>query len=205
MKQPLPIPAIKRAFLCLAFLHLAFAGFAQAGLLDRFNANRLHKQKVSMLILGSWAAGNIALGGIAASQTSGEARYFHSMNAGWNLVNLGLATAGYLAATRADPAALGLFESIEEQHRIQKIFLFNAGLDVGYMAGGAYLIERARRGGEQAGRLRGFGKSIILQGAFLFVFDLGAYLWQANGNTEVQPLLQGLTFSGQSIGLKWAF
>ncbi|TXB63427.1 hypothetical protein FRY97_09415 [Phaeodactylibacter luteus] len=196
---------MKKVFLSLAFLHLAFAGCAQAGLLDRFNANRLHKQKVSMLILGSWAAGNIALGGIAASQTSGEARYFHGMNAGWNLVNLGLATAGYLAATRTDPASLGLFESIEEQHRIQKIFLFNAGLDVGYMAGGAYLMERARRGGGQADRLRGFGKSIILQGAFLFVFDLGAYLWQANGNAELQPLLQGLSFSGQSVGLKWAF
>lgn len=195
----------KRILLTLTFLNFLALGYAQTAALTDFNQNRLQKQKVSMMVLGGWAVGNIALGATLASQRSGESRYFHGMNAGWNLVNLGLATAGYIAATKGDPAALSLYESINEQHKVQKIFLFNAGLDVGYMLGGAYLMERSKRTEDRPERLRGFGKSILLQGGFLFVFDLAAYLWQANGNSDLQPLLQGLSFTGDGVGFRYQF
>lgn len=196
----------RQLLLTFTFANFLLIAYAQTGTaLTDFNAERLRKQKVSMMILGGWAVGNIALGTTLASQRSGEARYFHGMNAGWNLVNLGLATAGYISATKGDPSALGLYESIDAQHRLQKIFLFNAGLDVGYMLGGAYLIERAKNTENKPERLRGFGKSIALQGAFLFVFDLGAYFWQASGNGDLQPLLEGLSFSGNGVSLRLQF
>lgn len=153
-----------------------------------------------MLVLGSWAVGNMALGLGLYHQHQGEERYFHLMNAGWNVVNLGLATAGYLSAIRVDPSSFDLFQTIHEQHQLQKIFLFNAGLDVGYILGGLYLRERSFRVEKNAERLRGFGKSIILQGGFLFAFDLVAYLVQASGNKAIGPLLGNVQFSGQSIG-----
>ena len=53
---------------------------------------------------------------------------------------------------------------------MQKLLLFNAGLDVGYMAFGGYLWEKGRNDGSQ--RLVGYGQSLILQGAFLMAFDL---------------------------------
>ena len=196
---------IKRTLLTLFFFNCMMFGYAQVNSLLDFNQNRLNKQKTSMMVLGGWAIGNIALGATLASQRTGESRYFHGMNAGWNLVNLGLATAGYISATKADPSALSLFESINDQQSIQKIFLFNAGLDVGYMLGGAYMVERARRTENQPERLRGFGRSIVLQGGFLFVFDLAAYLWQANGNSDLQPLLEGLSFTGEGIGFRYRF
>ncbi|MEQ8702631.1 MAG: hypothetical protein RIC19_01865 [Phaeodactylibacter sp.] len=195
----------KRILLTFTFFNFLMLGYAQTNALLDFNQNRLQKQKTSMMVLGGWAIGNIALGATLASQRSGESRYFHGMNAGWNLVNLGLATAGYIAATKADPSAFGLYESINEQHSVQKIFLFNAGLDVGYMLGGAYLMERSKNTEDKPERLRGFGKSIILQGGFLFVFDLAAYLWQANGNDDLQPLLQGLSFTGNGVGFRYQF
>jgi len=197
---------IRRILLTLTFLNFLTLAYAQLspGLTD-FNAERFHKQKVSMIVLGSWAIGNIAVGATLASQREGEARYFHGMNAGWNLVNLGLATAGYLSATNGDPSSLTLMESINDQHRLQKIFLFNAGLDVGYVLGGAYLMERAKNTDNKPERLRGFGRAIMLQGTFLFVFDLGAYFWQAAGNDELQPLLQGLSFHGNGVGLNLRF
>lgn len=197
---------LRQLILTFTFVNFLFLAYAQTGTaLTDFNAERLRKQKVSMMVLGSWAVGNIALGTALASQRSGESRYFHGMNAGWNLINLGLATAGYISATNGDPGALGLYESLDAQHRLQKIFLFNAGLDVGYMLGGAYLVERAKRTEDKPERLRGFGKSIALQGAFLFVFDLGAYFWQASGNSDLQPLLEGLNFSGNGISLRLQF
>lgn len=196
---------MKRAILTLAFLSSLALAYAQVQELTDFNRQRLEKQRVSMLILGSWAVGNIALGASLATRREGESRYFHAMNAGWNLVNLGLATAGYLSSIKADPAAFDLYATIAEQHKLQKIFLFNAGLDVGYMMGGLYLMERSRRTVNKPERLKGFGQSILLQGAFLFAFDLGAFLWQAQGNGDLAPLLQGLSFSGNSVGMVWRF
>lgn len=197
---------IRKALLTLTFINFLVIAYAQMDTqLTDFNAERLRKQKISMMVLGGWAVGNIAVGTTLASQRSGEDRYFHGMNAGWNLVNLGLATAGYLSATKGDPGALGLYESINAQHQLQKIFLFNAGLDVGYMLGGAYLIERAKQTENKPERLRGFGKSIALQGAFLFVFDLGAYFWQASGNGDLQPLLEGLSFQGNGVSFRMQF
>ena len=196
---------MKRIILTLTFLNFLALAYVQAQGLAGINSERLHKQKVSMLVLGGWAAGNIAAGSILASQRKGEDKYFHLMNAGWNLVNLGLATAGYLSAASSGPSGLDLYTTIQEQQRIQKIFLFNAGLDVGYMMGGLYLMERSKQTENKPERLRGFGKSILLQGAFLFVFDLGAFFWQAQGNEALQPLLEGLTFDGQSLGMVLRF
>jgi hypothetical protein len=192
---------MKKTFLTLSFLCVALFSWAQISNLEQFNKERLQKQKVSMLVLGSWAVGNIALGLGLYSRHEGEERYFHLMNAGWNAVNLGLATAGYLSAIKADPAGFDLFQSINEQHKLQKIFLFNAGLDVGYILGGLYLRERGKVAEKNPERLKGFGKSIILQGSFLFAFDLAAYFLQASGNKDIGPLLSKLHFNGQQIGL----
>ena len=191
---------MKRKLLALAFTCFLALAYTQAQGLTDINRQRLEKQRISMLILGGWAVGNIALGATLATQREGEGQYFHAMNAGWNLVNLGLAAAGYLSAVKADPAAFGLYATISEQHKLQKIFLFNAGLDVGYMMGGLYLMERSKNTANKPERLKGFGKSILLQGAFLFAFDLGAFLWQAQGNGDLQPLLEGLSFTGNSVG-----
>jgi hypothetical protein len=135
-----------------------------------------------MLVLGGWAVGNIGLGLGLRATSGGAARRFHEMNALWNTVNLGIAGIGYISLLRADlpPDA---FASLRENSSFAKILLFNTGLDVGYLVGGLYLRERARRPGADRGRLRGYGNAILLQGGFLFVFDLVNYLI-ANGRME---------------------
>jgi hypothetical protein len=196
---------MKKPLLALLLFNLCCFTYLSAQDLINFNQTRLKKQKTSMLVLGTWAVGNIAVGTTLGATTSGERQYFNYMNAGWNLVNLGLATVGYWTATKADPASFDLYQSIQEHHSTQKIFLFNAGLDVGYMAGGLYLMERAKNTENNPARLRGFGKSILLQGGFLFVFDLAAYWWQSKGNGDIVPLLEGLSFNGSSIGWRLQF
>ena len=54
----------------------------------------------------------------------------------------------------------------------EKSFLFNAALDVAYMTAGFWLIDASNYRADDADRFRGFGQSLILQGGFLFVFDL---------------------------------
>lgn len=172
---------------------------AQAVDLTAFNAQRLRDRQTSMLILGGWAVGNMAASGALIYTSEGEGRYFHVMNIGWNAVNLGIAAAGYISARRTDPASFDLYGTIKDQQRMQKTLLFNAGLDVGYVMGGLYLLERSRR--DQQQRLEGFGRSIILQGAFLFVFDVGTYLFLGRNEYKLQPLISGLYFNGNTVGL----
>ena len=93
------------------------------------------------------------------------------MNLAWNSVNLVIAGFGYYNALNAG-SDLTLLETFAEQKGIENILLLNAGLDVGYMLGGLYLLERSKNVGKRQDILKGFGQSIILQGGFLFAFDV---------------------------------
>lgn len=196
---------LKRSILIGNFLFFSLFCTAQSVSLVDFNQQRLQKQKTGMLVLGGWALANIA-GGIAlSSSTNGRSKYFHQMNAGWNTVNLAIAGFGYYATIKTDPASFDFYQSMHEQHKFQKILLFNAGLDVGYMLGGLYLMERSKNTANKPERLEGFGRSIILQGAFLFVFDLVNYAIHAKQNSVIQDLLGSLQFTGDQIGLVYIF
>ena len=178
---------------------------AQAEDIQSFNTKRLETNKKAMLVLGSWGAGNLALGATLMGQQGGRSKYFYQMNAGWGAINLGLATAGYLAAQKTDPTQFNTFQTFEEQYKIQKILLFNAGLDLAYATAGMYLVERSKNTLKKPERLRGFGESIILQGAFLFAFDVGVYLAHRAHNRSLQLLLDGFSFRGNGVGWRMVF
>lgn len=191
----------KEILLTFCFVCVAIIAFGQVSDLTQFNEVRLNTNTKGLTILGTWAAGNLAVGSIMMTQTEGEAKYFHQMNAAWGGINLAIAGFGYFNAISADPASFSLLETINEQNNIQKILMLNIGLDAAYMLGGAYMIERSKTAAERPERLSGFGKSIIMQGAFLFVFDIGFYVAHNLNNPKLEPFLSGLTVSGN--GLHW--
>lgn len=148
----------------------------------------INYRKTGMTVLGTWAVANLASGLALRSSSEGSTRYFHEMNALWNTVNLGIATAGYIGAMRLGSDG-GWMALQSEATTLDKTLLFNAGLDLAYMAGGLYMTERSRRVGENSDRWLGYGRSVMVQGAFLFLFDVGMVI--------VHPELQlpeGLSF-----------
>ena len=160
-------------------------GFAD---LEVINQTRLDYNLKGMLILGTWAMVNLILGALASFRTSGQIQAFHQMNAYWNVVNLGIAGFGFWQATQV--AALNFWEVLVAQQQIEKVLLFNAALDFGYMAIGLLLIERGRRLEKE--RWMGFGKSILLQGAFLLLFDAILYGFQQQLGIELLELGKGI-------------
>lgn len=170
---------------------LVYSLYAQShNPLLEFNQKRLNHQKSAMIVLGSWAAGNLASGAIFQSRRSGVEKHFHQMNMGWNVVNLGIATLGYWRAGRKNPENGTLASSLRDFNSYQKTLLFNAGLDLGYVGGGLYLMERSRRfSGKKSDQQKGWGQSIILQGAFLFTFDLIAYWTSAGYAKNIRPMM----------------
>lgn len=197
----------KKFFLLSSFLCLSFLAFAQWEQVSDFNEHRYKKQRQAMTILGTWAVANIGTGLVLQGRREGSDKYFHQMNAGWNAVNLVIAGFGYWSIVRSDPGAMGLYESVNEHYGFQKTLLFNAGLDLGYMAGGAYLIERSKNTplDKNPDRLKGFGQSLVLQGAFLFAFDLAAYFAMRADNASLRPWLNSIGPTSDGIGLRMVF
>lgn len=140
-------------------------------------------QKKGMIILGSWATLNLISGSTGYFLSVNDHKYFHQMNAGWNLVNLGIAGFALYNLGQTDASIMSYSESVSELQNLDKILLFNAGLDFGYMAAGAWLWERGIRKSSQ--RLQGYGKSLILQGGFLLAFDVILYLMHSPLTNEL--------------------
>jgi hypothetical protein len=154
-------------------------------------------QKKGMIFLGSWATLNILTGTGGYFLSENDTKYFHQMNAGWNLVNLGIAGFALYGISQTDLATLSYTESLEELQNLDKILLFNAGLDIGYMATGAWLWERGVR--KNSERQVGYGKSLILQGAFLFTFDLILYLIHSPHTQNLLNLSNNFEFTASGF------
>ncbi len=171
--------------LFLAVLPAEAQGFAE---LERINQIRLDYNQQGMLILGAWALLNLLLGSIGSFRTRGQSQAFHQMNAFWNVVNLGIAVFGFWQATQV--AAMNFLEGLVAQQQIEKVLLVNVALDFGYLLLGLYLIERGRR--LEKDRWIGFGKSILLQGAFLLLFDAILYGFQQQLGIDLVELGKGM-------------
>ena len=158
------------------------------GDLEVINQTRLDYNKQGMLILGTWAVVNLILGAVGSFRTRGQSQAFHQMNGYWNVVNLGIAGYGFWQASQV--AVLNFWEVLLAQQEIEKILLANAALDFGYIALGLYLIERGRR--TEKDKWLGFGKSIVLQGAFLLLFDVILYGFQQQLGIDLVELGKSL-------------
>lgn len=168
-----------------------------------FHQNRMNINKTAMLVLGSWAAGNILVGTYGNFKASGEAKYFQQFNAMWNVVNLGIAAFGYFNAVNSDPASMTNIEILKDYSSLQNFLLLNAGLDAAYIMTGFYLKERAKNSSSSE-RLRGYGNSLLLQGGFLLAFDVALYfIHQSNADINLYPHLESMLAGGVGVGINW--
>ncbi|MCW2777870.1 MAG: hypothetical protein JWN17_1595 [Frankiales bacterium] len=101
-------------------------------------------------VLGTWAAASVGTGALLARRSPGFAR----QTAVWGLVDGAIAVVGAHGRARKGPT---------DPRRLRRVLLVNAGLDVGYLAAGAWLVRD--------GRWRGDGAAVLVQGAFLLGLD----------------------------------
>ncbi len=194
---------MKKIFQILLFWVLigAFKSSIAQDNLKEINTKRAQTNLNGMKVLGGWALANITIGSIAYFNNSGRKKYFHQMNVMWNIVNIGIASSGYFGARNDLNKELSLAKSLKDQHKVEQLLLFNAGLDAAYIATGFFLKERGLR--KSSDRLNGYGRSLILQGAFLLVFDAALYKIQSNNGKPLTKTLEkiSLNFDGQQVGV----
>ena len=184
---------------------LFFLASSNAQDLTSINKDRQKLSREGMTFLTSWAAVNIAGGTTAYFLAKDrEWKYFHEMNVLWNTVNMGLGIAGLLSE-RKSRKMLDLAESLKAQKKVERIFLFNSGLDLLYIGGGVAMLQT--KNAKNPERMRGYGNALILQGSFLLVFDAVEYfLHRSNGfGLKSKKSNLSLNFNGNSLGLSYYF
>jgi len=176
---------------------------AQSNFNDSIARSRNRISENTMIVLGSWAVANMGAGLIIESNTSGETKYFWQMNGYWNAFNLGLANIAYVRARQAAARHFGFTENYKEQHAIEKLYVFNSGLDLAYIAGGFYLRERGKSESdfEKRSKLRGYGSSIAVQGGFLLLMDAIVFSLHRKNTRRMDRKLQKLEIEAGPGGL----
>jgi len=187
-------------FLFIFFIQPSLHVYGAHPDLIQINRSRHNINQTGMLTLGSWALANLAGSGVMMAHESGEKKYFHQMNVYWNIVNIGIAGLGYFGS-HPQPDSLSLAESLREQVNIEKILLFNTGLDLVYITVGIYLLDK-QNADEQ---MKGYGRSLIVQGSFLLIFDAVLYLIHNKNNDRYFDIFEELSLSHNGISLRINF
>ncbi|MGW8121111.1 DUF6992 family protein [Roseivirga echinicomitans] len=196
----------KSLFLTFILVFITFQALGQSSELTTFNVDRLALNKVGMIVLGSWAIGNFATNAVLLKNPSSkEQGHFYRMNIYWNVVNLALAVPGLRNSLITDPSALSLTTSISDYHQMGKVLLVNAGLDVAYITGGFLMKEMAKTRPNKQDLLNGYGKSLILQGGFLFAFDLVMYGLLQSKSDNLNKILETVTVNADGFSLAFRF
>lgn len=165
--------------------------------LPAWNERRLSTNRTAMFVLSGWAVGNMVVGGVGFGLEKDERlRWLHLGNAAWNVVNLALGVVGLISDCGRDPKSFDAKQSLVEGEKQQKVLLVNAGLDVAYLAAGAFLWQRGEATSDP--RFVGLGQALLIQGAFLLGFDV--VLAVLNGRLT-DELLLGLDVTPSMLGL----
>lgn len=169
--------------------------------LQTLNFKRNQIKNGGMQVLGTWAAANIVTGSVGWASTGGQTKYFHQMNTLWNVANLGVAILGYSSTIRDKNRNYSPQESLDEQRKLEKIFMVNGILDLGYLGAGAYLRHRGIV--NNSDQSKGYGSAVIMQGAFLLLFDVTMYSAERHAGNKLRRFLlkNPLSFDGRKLGM----
>lgn len=195
---------MQRLIFTLLFVLFSFF-FLQAQSYEDFFTRSLNINQSGMYFLGGWALANMATGTYGWIRYDGEKKYFHQMNAAWNVVNAGIAFYALFDIAGTDISVLSTDEMMRKHIRSENLFLINAGLDLLYIAGGAWLIHAAGKNEKRHDMFKGYGQSVILQGAFLFLFDLVKFGIQYNHRMNFTETTTNIGLTGNGITLSIGF
>lgn len=177
--------------------------------LDAFNMRQLEINKSGMYTLSAWALGNMLSGAVATGLTHGEAQFFNASNLIWGSVNLVIGLPGVFASYQtAKFTGLSFGQTILHQHGEEKIFLINGGLDFVYIGAGAAMWGFSDRISSQRARnvLSGGGKSFMMQGGFLMLFDWSMYIAHSqHAHRNLNRYTSGLACTGEGLSYTLAF
>jgi hypothetical protein len=151
-------------------------------------------------VLGWWSLLNIVLGIAALIWLSGHWYYFMMMNMVWGIINF------MVSMIVIDHAFFRKFrkgdclERFEVQRHIEKMLIFNIGLDLSYIFFGLFLHAKGcAMPADRIALWQGFGISVIAQGIFLFGLDNYFHYLHLLNFRKAQPYLEKVLWEGEAV------
>ncbi len=128
------------------------------------------QQRRFLLLLG-WGLLSIIAGFAVQRNAKSFWQQFGIQALTWGAIDAALALFGLTSANKKEERYVhGELDSRDEQKEARtfyRILLINAVLDVGYITGGAWFMQRFKAREDR----RGMGLGILVQGLWLFLFD----------------------------------
>lgn len=159
-------------------------------------ARKKHQLGGSISLL-TWSVANLGVGAggwALADDTRWKA--FHRANFLWNTINVAIAIPSVIGAAREDPTEWTLGSLMTSDRSLVLAYGINTGLDVAYVFAGAFLHEYGRR--IDSDDLVGTGWSLMIQGGYLFIYDLVMWMTHAKGAKAVRVMPE----VGQVLGIR---
>jgi len=143
-----------------------------------------------MKVLRIWGIANVGIGIIGSVSSEGSAQYFHQMNAFWGGANLLISSIAINSIKRQE--IITDFARMElDQKKVERTILLNAALDGLFIGAGIGLLNWSGNENTDRERIDGYAYSIILQGAFLLVFDAVLYsIHRKNRKKRLEKLIR---------------
>jgi hypothetical protein len=170
-----------------------------------YNFQRIKKNFEGKRVLLTWGLANVAEGGIGyfvARQD--EWKGFHAMNAGWGILNACGGFIGMQKALRQSHTKVDYRQAYNQYIHDKRHYLLSACFDVVCMAGGVALTKSADNMANPA-VMRGFGKSLTIQGIGLLLFDNVMYGAHVANNEKWARLMDEIRFTGGGVGFNYNF
>lgn len=169
--------------------------------LGYYNFARNYITTSGMKVLGGWGVANVGAGIIGLSNAkSDQNRSFYKMTTIYGAGNLLAAVLGTINANISGDK-LTPRESLKAQRKVETTFVINASLDVVYVGAGFYVKHRGDV--HNYAQLKGYGPAMIVQSAFLLLFDGTMYGLQRSNGKGLRRFLEKnpITFTGKGVGM----
>lgn len=131
-------------------------------------------QQASLALLSGWSIANLSLSPYSTRNLLNpvnEIDHFHQMNFMFNLVNGAIAGFGHYEIHRRSKLSWSIKSIAQQRQKVRKSIKINMGLDLSYILSGFILNNVNTKNPNDINQFKGYGSSLIFQGAFLFVYD----------------------------------
>lgn len=145
-------------------------------------------QQQALQPLKYWGLGSVAVGGLCALSPNPIVRHFGYQALTWGAIDAALAFFGERGArSKHAEVELGLRDDAQiaqDWQSLRRLLLINAGLDVVYISTAGWLLATSNA---LTPRRIGMGWGILVQGAFLLVYDVALAAQLSNTPTPALP------------------
>lgn len=157
-------------------------------------------------VLAGWSAASIIDGAIGYNTAKADDwKYFHQATGIVGVINGGIATYGMLHTRKQLMATFNPDVAFANYKKDRNVLLVSIGVDLGCMATGAYLLNRAQKNVENRDMNLGYGRALLLQGLFLTALDNILLLSHNRYSDRWGRILDEVRVSGQGLSYVHTF